>query len=228
MANHIYLIREREFIRLNEPTYKLGKTEQDGLKRSAQYPKGSSIEIHLHVNDCHTAERDLLEIFRHTFIPMTEYGAEYFKGDVQAMLVEIFKYRCTTQITPIIPQQLLATVPTIAMCAVTAERKATYSASDKFVVEHVERCVRWMREDSKNVIEFRDPQDVVTHVIIFLSIAVAPYPVIPRWWSKHYTPPKDASSWWEDLLERIIGDVAIAESMRIVAASGLTFPLRKK
>ncbi len=114
MANHIYLIREREFIRLNEPVYKLGKTTQDGLKRSAQYPKGSSIEIHLRVNNCHAAETELLKYFRSTFIARTDFGAEYFEGDVQAMLVEIFKYRCTIQSVPVVPVPVVP-VPTISV-----------------------------------------------------------------------------------------------------------------
>ena len=115
MASHIYLIREREFIRLNEPVYKLGKTTQDGLKRSAQYPKGSSIEIHLRTNNCHAAETELLKYFRSSFIARTDFGAEYFEGDVQMMLVEIFKYRCTIQSIPTVPVPIVPAMVVPAM-----------------------------------------------------------------------------------------------------------------
>jgi len=42
LSNHyVYLLREREFIDLDEPIYKLGKTIQQPNTRLAGYPKGS-------------------------------------------------------------------------------------------------------------------------------------------------------------------------------------------
>ncbi len=39
----IYLIREREFIRLNENTFKIGRTQQKINSRMMDYPKDSEI-----------------------------------------------------------------------------------------------------------------------------------------------------------------------------------------
>ena len=65
---YIYLVKEREFIRLNEPIYKLGKTKQKNNKRFNGYPKNSYIIIQLKCDDCDTTEKELLEIF--TFKPL--------------------------------------------------------------------------------------------------------------------------------------------------------------
>jgi len=40
---YIYLIREREFIKTNEPIYKIGKTKQPCLNRLYNYPKGTAL-----------------------------------------------------------------------------------------------------------------------------------------------------------------------------------------
>ena len=39
--NFVYLAQTREFIRLNEYTYKIGKTEREPHKRLSEYPKGT-------------------------------------------------------------------------------------------------------------------------------------------------------------------------------------------
>ena len=88
----IYLLQEREFIRLNEPVYKLGKTKQTQLKRFASYPKGSSLLIHLQCFDCDTAERVLIEQFNTLFIRKKEYGSEYYEGDKELMIRTITNY----------------------------------------------------------------------------------------------------------------------------------------
>lgn len=41
MAEYVYLVREREFLRLNEPTFKVGKTKNEPNSRLGGYPKGS-------------------------------------------------------------------------------------------------------------------------------------------------------------------------------------------
>ncbi len=41
--NYVYLIQPREFIRLNEQTYKIGKTTQEINKRMYGYPKSSKV-----------------------------------------------------------------------------------------------------------------------------------------------------------------------------------------
>lgn len=83
---YIYLLREREFIRLNEETYKIGKTKQSPEKRFVTYPKGSEIYILLKVDNCDESEKILLELFKKKFKHRTEYGEEYFGGSVDWMV----------------------------------------------------------------------------------------------------------------------------------------------
>ena len=84
----IYLLREREFARLNENVYKIGKSV-NVKNRTNAYPKGSDIELAISCKDSLKCERQLLEIFKKTFIQRTEYGREYFEGDKQKMIAII-------------------------------------------------------------------------------------------------------------------------------------------
>jgi hypothetical protein len=84
-SGYIYLLQEREFSRLNEPTYKLGATTQTLAGRLGQYPKGSIIIVAFNVNDCFKIEERLKIIFEHKFHQCTEYGKEYFRGDLDEM-----------------------------------------------------------------------------------------------------------------------------------------------
>lgn len=81
----IYLLREREFARLNEDVYKIGRSKNI-KNRMNNYPKGSSIELMMGCQDSVAVEKSLLDIFRKKFIPKTEYGAEYFYGDKLTMI----------------------------------------------------------------------------------------------------------------------------------------------
>jgi hypothetical protein len=92
-VGYIYLLREREFIRINEPTYKIGKTSQDNpYGRITDYPKDSKLEMVISTQDCHTAERALITLFRNKFKIMRCYGCEYFNGDVNVMKDYIWEY----------------------------------------------------------------------------------------------------------------------------------------
>ena len=92
---HIYVIQEREFIRLNEKTLKIGKTgagyDSDGiLKRLKHYPKGSTTHAVFEVNDCTIAERELMKklITHPECIQMRTYGNEYFNVDDTEKFIE--------------------------------------------------------------------------------------------------------------------------------------------
>ena len=88
--HYIYIIREREFIRFNEPTYKIGRTSQSPDERFSGYPKGSEIVHYTMVEDSQAAEKQLISIFKKTFEHKKEYGNEYFKGDINEMLRIIY------------------------------------------------------------------------------------------------------------------------------------------
>ena len=89
-SGYIYLIQLREFIRLNENIYKIGRTEQyDPLDRIKGYPKKSKvILIKQCLNDVKT-ELLLINIFKDKYIQHTEYGREYFEGNYKDMVKDI-------------------------------------------------------------------------------------------------------------------------------------------
>lgn len=80
-----YIIREREFIRMNEEVYKVGKCE-DMSKRFKQYPKGSELVKYATVKDRHMSESLMIDDFKKHFIHRKDLGTEYFEGDISLIL----------------------------------------------------------------------------------------------------------------------------------------------
>ena len=62
MYSYIYLLQEREFIKTKENIYKLGKTEQENLKRIQNYPNGTKLIIQLECENCDINEKKLIII----------------------------------------------------------------------------------------------------------------------------------------------------------------------
>ena len=89
---YIYLLQEREFINSNSNIYKIGKTEQENLKRFKNYPNDSKLFLHITCKNCHICEKDILKIFREQFIQKKEIGNEYFEGCYMKMMKIIFSY----------------------------------------------------------------------------------------------------------------------------------------
>ena len=87
----IYLLREREFIRLNEDIYKIGRSKHIKTRMNS-YPKGSVIELMIGCSNSIQCEKDLLAIFRSKYIEHKEYGAEYFEGNKLDMINTITTY----------------------------------------------------------------------------------------------------------------------------------------
>jgi len=84
----IYLLQEREFVNLNENVYKIGKTTQEGLRRLANYPKGSRLILHIHCNDCTKCELEIIDLFKKNFISRDE-SKEHFQGSIELMITLI-------------------------------------------------------------------------------------------------------------------------------------------
>jgi hypothetical protein len=91
-VNYIYIIREREFIRLDQNVYKLGRTTQRNLKRLMQHSKGSELLFQSACLDCVIAEIDIREIFRSNYTQRYAYGQKYFQGCVFEMIADICAY----------------------------------------------------------------------------------------------------------------------------------------
>ena len=90
MDSYIYLIQEREFIKTKEPIYKIGKSRKEAMKRVNQYPKGSVCLLHVLCKDCDKAEKALINLFKNKHQHMPDIGNEYFKGNVNEMMDDIY------------------------------------------------------------------------------------------------------------------------------------------
>jgi len=90
VTNYIYLLHEREHIRLSENVYKLGMTRQPNLERFHNYPKGSILLFQMECIDCKFVESILLQVFKDRFDKCCFYGNEYFKGNKSDMMSIIY------------------------------------------------------------------------------------------------------------------------------------------
>lgn len=88
--NYVYLIREREFIRINEPVYKFGKTIQSPQKRMYGYPMHSEVLLCANVYNWHDVEKEIRAEFQKQFTK-TIYGHEHFSGNPTKMVDTIMQ-----------------------------------------------------------------------------------------------------------------------------------------
>lgn len=91
MAGHLYILIEREMIRLQEPTLKIGKTVRTPHERLKGYPKESKLLGEVAVANCHVAEQCLIQVFKSKFVQETRYGIEYFSGNIKDMITTFFQ-----------------------------------------------------------------------------------------------------------------------------------------
>jgi hypothetical protein len=87
----IYLLHTREFINTNKQIYKLGRSNHLE-NRVKQYPNGSIIMLMLKCKNSKSCKTNLIKLFKSKFIQKTFYGTEYFEGNNNDMIIEIFKY----------------------------------------------------------------------------------------------------------------------------------------
>ena len=91
-TEYIYLLQEREFIKTNEPIFKLGKSKQPNLKRVTNYPNGTKLLFQTICDNCDIIEKNLLKIFKEKYELQNEIGYEYFKGNYIDMIKDIYEY----------------------------------------------------------------------------------------------------------------------------------------
>jgi hypothetical protein len=91
---YVYIIRECDFVRLNENIYKIGRTSKINPEdRFQKYRKGTEIIGFFKVNDSVECENKIIKSFsNHNNIKkMSEYGKEYFQGNKNELLNEILQ-----------------------------------------------------------------------------------------------------------------------------------------
>ena len=84
-CSYIYLLKPFFSVTSNQDVYKIGKTCRVNYKRFNEYPEGSILLLQSSCKNCDTMEKNLLKIFDEKFIRRTEYGREYFEGDITLM-----------------------------------------------------------------------------------------------------------------------------------------------
>ena len=90
IENHyIYLVREREFIRMHENIYKLGKTTQIASNQLTSCGKTIEVLLFVKVLDCHKLEPTLMKLFEYNFKQKNDIGLEYFEGNPNDMIKAI-------------------------------------------------------------------------------------------------------------------------------------------
>jgi len=91
---YVYIIRECDFVRLNENIYKIGRTAKINPEdRFQKYRKGTEIIGFFKVNDSVECENKIIKcLSNHNNIKkMSEYGKEYFQGNKNELLNEILQ-----------------------------------------------------------------------------------------------------------------------------------------
>lgn len=87
----IYFIHTRELISSKEPIYKLGRSNNLEC-RVRNYPKGSNVLFTMNCKNSIKCEKHLIKLFKEKFIQKKDYGTEYFEGDKDEMINEIYNY----------------------------------------------------------------------------------------------------------------------------------------
>ena len=82
---YVYLLREREFVKTQEPVYKIGKTINFHA-RLHSYPKDSHILAIVYTANMDGVEKQLIKTFKEVFVHRVDVGHEYFEGKQKNML----------------------------------------------------------------------------------------------------------------------------------------------
>ena len=115
-TNYVYIIQEREFVRLDEQTFKIGKTGQNPpWKRFDGYPKGSKVLLLLEVPEKHLFERKIINVFKEKYEHMTDYGNEYFNGNVNEMIQDMISIKHNLE-NSFVPRQEVQQAQPVTNC----------------------------------------------------------------------------------------------------------------
>ena len=96
-SGYIYLLQPLRSIIDNKNIYKIGKTKRNNYKRFNEYPNGSILLLQSSCNNCDLMEKHLLKLFDERFVKETDYGKEYFNGDlIEMKKLNIFIFRSFT------------------------------------------------------------------------------------------------------------------------------------
>ena len=84
---HIYVIKEREFLKTNENIYKIGRSKSI-INRMPAYPKNSRIYSILYVKDVNEVEKFMIDRFDKLFVKRVDIGNEYYECSEEELMKE--------------------------------------------------------------------------------------------------------------------------------------------
>ena len=95
-VGYLYLIRTRACINARQSVYKIGKTRQSIHKRLNGYDKGAVIHCVFPVfgDVLDKLETTLIQAFDKRFTKRTDYGNEYFEGELMEMTAALTRVVC--------------------------------------------------------------------------------------------------------------------------------------
>ena len=88
---HLYVIKEREFLKTNENIFKIGKTTNI-VHRMPQYPKQSRLYIMFYSTNIDDMEKYLIQEFDKRFIKRTDIGVEYYECNDNELLIDVSSF----------------------------------------------------------------------------------------------------------------------------------------
>lgn len=84
---HIYVVKEREFIKTRENIYKIGRSKNI-VRRMPSYPKNSLIYTIMYAKNVVETEKELIKYFDDIFIKRTDIGSEYYECNEDDLMQE--------------------------------------------------------------------------------------------------------------------------------------------
>jgi hypothetical protein len=138
---HIYIIKEREFIRLDEDTYKIGET-RNPHRRFFGYAKSSELQYFCRVDDVHFVEQTAKSRFKDLFQQKREYGTEYFNGNILEMMTEMDKIICQCSISKTVTPGLRFLLKKIfkPLPQLPVTNQISKSNTKTFIVKQISNC----------------------------------------------------------------------------------------
>ena len=83
-THYVYLLQAREFLNLNVPVYKIGRSKRVNLLRFEEYPRGSVLLFQSSCYDSLKLENEIIALFKRKYI--LKLGNEWFQGDSDKMV----------------------------------------------------------------------------------------------------------------------------------------------
>jgi len=84
---HIYIVKEREFIKTNENIFKIGRSKNI-VNRMPSYPKDSRIYSIIYTPNVNEFEKTMIERFDNLFVNRTDIGREYYECSENEIMSE--------------------------------------------------------------------------------------------------------------------------------------------